>query len=154
MMPPIAPPLRFTLRASRRLRLAIVALSLVALLAVYLSRLPLAAMALVPFLAWWAWWQLGTGLPLTLLLRGDGSAARLDDAGAETTVTLRALHERGPLGVLELDLDGRRLRLAWAGDSLARAARRELRLWMRDHAHHPDGRAPDASSPGNTTSPG
>lgn len=152
MMRAVAPPLRLSLRPSRGLRAAVLALTVPAACAIRVSALPDASLVLLPALAWWAWRALAAGLPLTLVLRGDGSAVRLGDDGEERPARPLALHERGPLGTLALLVDGRRRDVAWAADSLPRAMRRELRLWMRDHAHLPDGRAPDASPPGKTTS--
>lgn len=145
MKRPIASPIRVTLRPSRALRTSVLVLAAPAALAIHLSSLPDAPIALVPLLAWWAWRVLASGLPLTLVLRGDGSAVRLDEAGDEHPAHVLALNERGPFGTLALILDGRRRDIAWATDSLPRATRRELRLWMRDHAHSRD-------SSGNPTS--
>lgn len=145
MMRAIAPPLHLILQPSRALRAAVVALTLLAALAIHLSSLPDAALALLPALAWWAWRAASRGLPAMLVLRGDGSAVRLDEAGDGHPVQPLALHERGALGTLALVIDGRRRDLVWAVDTLPRAMRRELRLWMRDHAHSRD-------SSGNPTS--
>lgn len=148
----IAAPIHLTLRPSRMLRVGMWALTALAMLAIHLSAWPDVLLVFVPALAWWAWRTLASNLPLTLVFRSDGRLVWLDDNGDEHPAQALALHERGPLGTLAFTVDGRRRDIAWAADSLPRATRRELRLWMRDHACSTDGRAPDASSPGQSTS--
>ena len=148
----IAPPIHVSLRPSRVLRIWVLALTVPALLAIHLSALPQMLLAVVPASAWWAWRALASNLPLTLVFRCDGRLAWLDDNGDEHPAQALALHERGPLGTLAFAVDGRRRDVAWAADSLPRATRRELRLWMRDHARSTAGRTPATSSPGKSTS--
>lgn len=149
-----AAPLRLTLRVSRGLYLVTAVLAVLAALALHLSRLPDAGIVLVPLLAWLALRRAGAGLPLDLLLRADGSATRLDPDGREHPVHPLALHERGALGVLVVLIDGRRRNLPWAADSLPRTIRRDLRLWMGEHARNPVAAEPDPSSPRATAKPG
>ena len=149
-----AAPLRLTLRVSRGLYLVTVVLAVLAALALFLSRIPDACIVLVPLLAWLALRRAAAGLPLDLLLRDDGSAARLDADDREHSVHPLALHERGPLGVLVVVIDGRRRHLPWAADSMPRPIRRELRLWMGEHARHPAAAALDPSSSRATAKPG
>lgn len=148
MTRPIAPPLRLMLAPSRGLRIAVLVLVIPAAIAIHLSALPDTALVVLPALAWWAWRAVSRGLPAMLVLRSDGTAVQLDQAGDEHPVQPLALHERGPLGTLVLSVEGRRRHLAWAADTLPRGTRRELRLWMRDHAHHSPRRKSGASSPG------
>lgn len=136
------------MRPSRSLRLSVLLLLMLAVAALHASRLPDASLLLLPLLAWSGLRACSRHLPLQLWLRRDGSAVRLDETGAQHPVTPLALHERGPIGVLLIECDGRHLRLPWAGDSLARAERRELRLWMRDHVAHPIG---TGATPANAT---
>lgn len=144
----IAPPIRLVLQPSRALRVAVLALALPAALAVHLASFPDALLVLVPVLTGWAWRALAAGLPAALVLRGDGNAVWLDGAGKEHPAQLLALHERGPLGTLLFTIDGRRRDVAWAADSLPRATRRELRLWMRDHSRLPDSSGKPTSTTG------
>lgn len=148
-----APPVRFQLRPSVALTGVLLLLVTTALGALWLSALPRAALVLVPLFAVWGWRGLRRGLPVELVLRGDGSAVQLAEHGVACPVTVLALHERGPLGVLVLECNGRREHLPWAGDSLARGLRREIRLWLHRHdatLRDPAGRRPAVSSPGKT----
>ncbi len=151
--PRSGPTLQIPLRPSRWLRALLVALLLAAALAIHLSALGDVWMLTLPALAGWAWRGCARCSGQALVLRGDGSAALISAAGAEREVEPRMLHERGALGVLVLSADGRTLRWAFAGDVLSAATRRELRLWMRDHAQPRDA-AVGISSSDQTTSPG
>lgn len=122
---------------SRYLLLAIVLLLLMAGLAMHGSSLPDVSLLMLPLLAWLGLRACQINLPLSLWLRQDGSAAQMEASGNAHPVRILALHERGPLGVLVLERDGRILRLPWASDSLPRASRRELRLWIGDHVQRP-----------------
>lgn len=150
-----APPIRFLLPPSSVLTVALLLLVLAAGVALWLSALPRWVLMLLPLFAVLGWRGLRRGLPLELVLRGDGTAVQQDVNGNSRPVELLALHERGPLGVLVLESDGRRIHLPWAGDSLPRALRRDIRLWLRRHAatlRDPAGRRPAASSTGMTGS--
>ncbi|MCX7555908.1 hypothetical protein OS187_03585 [Xanthomonadaceae bacterium JHOS43] len=144
----VAPPLRLTLVPSRAMRAVVPGLSLPAALAIHLSTMPDPVLLVLPVLAWHAWRAIGRGVPIRLVLRGDGRASCLDGNGDERSVQPLSLHERGPFGTLVLVVDGRRRDVLWAADTLPRATRRELRLWMRDHAHLRSGVPPEASTPG------
>lgn len=146
--------LQLALRPSRRLRAAIIALGLIAGTAVHLSHIPDACLVLLPALVWVAWRGLSRLAGETLVLRADGSVGLIGPDGGERVAQARALHERGPLGVLVLAVDERERRWAFAGDSLPAASRRELRLWMRDHAPLRDAAVARALPSGQTTSPG
>jgi len=147
------PTLQIPLRPSRWLRALLVALVLAAALAIHLSALGDGWMLTLPALAGWAWRDCAQCSGQTLVLRGDGSAALISAAGVERVVEPLMLHERGALGVLVLAADGRTLRWAFAGDVMPSATRRELRLWMRDHAQ-PREAAVGIPSSDQTTSPG
>lgn len=147
-------PLRLVLRASLVLYLGVVVLSVLAALALDLSRMPVLGIALVPCLAVLALGRVGAGLPLDLVLRHDGSATRLDLDGHEHPVQPVALHERGPLGVFVVAIDGRRHHLPWAADSVPRPMRRALRLWLGEHVHTPVASASETSAAGVTAKSG
>lgn len=147
----LTPPIHLVLRPSILLRAATLVLSLLAAAAVHLSQLPdVWILILVPF-AWSSFRRVSKGMPLSLILRGDGSADQVDVMGNAQPVQVLGLHERGLLGVLVLEIDGRRQNLPWAADSLSRALRRDLRLWMRDHVRAVEAKA--ASSLSNSPSP-
>ncbi len=146
--------LQLALRPSRRLGAALLGLAAAAAFSIRLSALPDACLLALPLLAWVAWRGAVRLAGNTLALRADGSAALVGPDGEAHTVEPRALHERGPLGVLMLALGGRVRCWAFAGDVLPAAARRELRLWMHDHATFRDAASARIPSPGQTTSPG
>lgn len=147
-MPESSPALTLSLRPSRALLLSVLLMLLLAALALWASRLPDVSLLLLPLLGWTGLRACSRHLPLNLWLRRDGSAVQLNADGSVRPISLLALHERGPIGVLVIERDGRLLRLPWASDSLARAARRELRLWMRDHVVRP---ATAGATPANAT---
>lgn len=154
MKPVSAPAVRLPLPHSRCLRLAVLVLAGAAMVAIHLSRLPEACLLLVPPLAGFALFQLARQTGASLLLRGDGSVAWITADEIEHAVTAIELHERGLFGVLACRVAGRMRYWAFAGDSLPWATRRELRLWMRDHAPIRDGADARIPSSGHTTSPG
>ncbi len=145
--------IRLALAPSRGLRRVVILLALAAAVALHLSVLPDALIVLVPVLGWSAWRGCGRNLPLELALRADGSAERVEPGGVEHRVQALALHERAVVGVLVIEDAGRRKYLPWAADSLSRAQRRELRLWMRDHVQRPEA-AVAANSHSNSTTSG
>lgn len=102
-------------------------------IALHVSRLPDLCILIIIPLAWISLRQTSKALPMTLVLRADGSAAQIDSAGHPQSVQILNLHERGPLGVLVLEVHGRKMNLPWMGDSLKRSVRRDLRLWIGDH---------------------
>lgn len=147
----IAPPITLVLRPSIVIRAAVWALLTMAAAALHLSQLPDVSILVLLPLAWFSLWHASGGLPMTLILHGDGAVERIDGSAHPHSIQLLALHERGPLGVLVLEIDGRRQGLPWAADSLPRALRRDLRLWMRDHVRVTEPKtalySPKASSP-------
>lgn len=130
-----SPPLRLELNASRWLDAALVALALLAGAAIALSALPNLALLLAPPL----WWQARRGLhrsmPMSLVFRADGSAARLHGDAGEIPIELRAFVERGPLAVIVFASADGVFRIACAPDTLDAATRRRLRLWAARHAN-------------------
>ena len=146
-------PLQLALRPSARLRAALLALVAAAGVAVWLSALPKGGLLAIPPLAWMAWRGVARCAGQTFALRADGSAFLTAADGKERAVEPRAFAERGPLGVLVLEENGRLWRWPFAGDVLPAALRRELRLWMRDHAQPRQAAAADLP-PHRTTKPG
>ena len=147
----LAAPIRLVLHPSILLRTTIVALSVLAVVAVHLSQLSDVWILLLVPLTWLTVRRVSTGLPVSLILRGDGSVEQIDVMGNAHPVEALGLHERGPFGVLVLEVDGRCQSLPWAADSLSRALRRDLRLWMRDHVRAVESKT--ASSLSNSSSP-
>jgi hypothetical protein len=126
-----SPPLRIELRTSGLLRAALVVLAALAMAALWRSAAPSWTAVLPCVFLLLAWprrlrWR-------ALALRGDGSVALLDDATGETPVEPRALQRRGPLTVLTVQLDARRLSFVFLPDTLERNLRRELVLWFARH---------------------
>lgn len=146
-------PLQLALRPSARLRASLLLLVAAAAVAVWLSALPRGGLLAIPPLAWMAWRGVARCAGQTLALRADGSACLIAADGGERAVEPQAFAERGPLGVLVLAENGRLWRWPFAGDVLPAALRRELRLWMRDHAQ-PRQAAAAVLPPHRTTKPG
>lgn len=130
----VGPPVSLVLRASPIMRAMQWVFLLLAATAVYLSQLPVVGVLLLLPLVWFSLRRAGRGFPVHLTLHSDGAAERLDADGQPRPVQLLAFYERGPVGVLVLVSEGTLQRLPWAFDSLPRGPRRDLRLWMRDHA--------------------
>lgn len=130
-----SPPLRLELNASRWLDAALAALALLAGAAIALSVLPNLALLLVPPLWWRARRGLHRSMPVSLVFRADGSAARLHGDAAETPIELCDVVERGPLTVIVFASDIGVYRIACAPDTLDAGTRRRLRLWAARHVH-------------------
>ena len=145
----IAPPISLVLRPSIVIRAAAGVLLVLAALALYLSQLPKVSMFVLLPLSWLSFRHASRDLPITLILHGDGTVEWLDGSANPQPVQLLALYERGPIGVLLLEVGGKRQGLPWALDTLPRATRRDLRLWIRDHVHAAEAASssPKAMSP-------
>lgn len=135
-MPPSdmsSPPLRFELRVSNALRVALVLLALGAAWALWRSDLPRAGLLAIPLLFGASWWQLQRMRWRELVLRGDGSAVLADAGGELHEASVSGLQDRGLLQVLRLTRAGRTVVLVFGFDTLDAARRRELRLWTERH---------------------
>lgn len=132
--------LRLELRPSWVLQGALVALALLAVLAVWLSELPRAALLLGPGLAAISLWRLRALPRGQLVLHSGGQAEwwpqRLDSGFAPEPSTAERvrLESRGPLAVLRLRVQHRIVRWPLASDTLPAAQARALRLWIDRHA--------------------
>ena len=137
------------LKPSLLLQAALVALALIGLLALWLSALPRAALALPPLLAALSVWRLRRLPRGRLLLQDSGQAewwpaAAPGMAAAEASpAELLGLEARGPFAVLTLRIQGRLRRWPLASDTLPGPQLRALRLWLDRHGER-------AQAPGST----
>ena len=109
-------------RPSRLVVAALVALGVLATCSVLLSGLPawLAPAAALP--AWVAGWRQARRAPRVMRFGAGGVVCFAGADGAEAPATLLSLDARGPLLVLRARVGGRSEALAFAPDTLSRAA--------------------------------
>lgn len=136
------------LRPSRALQGALLALALLAVLALWLSDLPVAMLPLPLLLMGLSLWRMRRLPRGRLLLRDSGQAEwwPLSTPGMAapeaSPAELLGLEARGPIAVLSLRIQGRLLRWPLASDTLPGPQLRALRLWLDRHGE----RAPAPSS--------
>ncbi|SDD13947.1 hypothetical protein [Aquimonas voraii] len=138
------------LKPSPVLQAVLVVLALLGLLALWLSALPRAALALPPLLAAISLWRLRR-LPRGRLLLHDSGQTEWWPAAVPGLAAPEAspaeglgLELRGPIAVLTLRIQGRLLRWPLASDTLPGPQLRVLRLWLDRHGER--AQAPSSTS--------